>query len=309
MPDPSVALGHARATVVVADESNQTGVLVATGADRRSWLNGLVTSDLTKLAPGVLQYGLAVSPKGRILADLVFFEDGDRILALVPKAEAGSLQKTFDRYLVMEDAQIEASTDGFAIFSVHGPLADRVLETVQGEPDIVVVRGDRLGLGGGVVACARARGPAVAEVLSVAARAAGGSFATEEVMEQLRVEQAVPRFGADFGPSTYPQEAGLETRAVSFDKGCYLGQEVVCMLQLRGHVKRKLVPLVVEGSLLSGAALTAPDGREAGEVTSVVAGATPGSPSALAMVKLAFAEPGTELRAGESVARVHTKAV
>ena len=78
-----------------------------------------------------------------------------------------------------------------------------------------------------------------------AARAAGGGVGDAEGWDVVRVRAAVPRFGVDFDETTYPQEAALETRAVSFQKGCYLGQEIVCMLEMRGHVKRKLVSLAV----------------------------------------------------------------
>ena len=104
----------------------------------------------------------------------------------------------------------------------------------------------------------------------------------------------------------YPQEASLEKIAVSFDKGCYLGQEVVYMLENRGHVKRKLVPLDVDGDapLAKGDAVTTPDGAAVGDVKSSVLGPSSGKPVAIAMVKWAQSKPGTELRVGERVARV-----
>ena len=126
-----------------------------------------------------------------------------------------------------------------------------------------------------------------------------------EVAETLRIEQGVPRFGVDFGPSTYPQEAGLEARAVSFDKGCYLGQEVVCMLQLRGHVKRKLVPVSFEdGVAAPGASVVSADGQALGQLTTIGPSPTLGKHVGLAMVKIAFAAPGTELRIGDAKAFV-----
>src|SRR5262249_30258701 len=79
-----------------------------------------------------------------------------------------------------------------------------------------------------------------------------GAVGDESAWEALRIEQGVPRFRHDFDESTYPQEASLEKRAVSFDKGCYLGQEVVCMLELRGQVKRKLVPVTLSASIPKG---------------------------------------------------------
>jgi folate-binding protein YgfZ len=119
----------------------------------------------------------------------------------------------------------------------------------------------------------------------------------------LRVERGVPRFGVDFDATMYPQEASLEKRAVSFDKGCYLGQEVVCMLEMRGHVKRKLVPLVLEAGDVpaKGASVTTTAGEAVGEVTSAVRSPTLGVPVALAMVKFAHAKPNA---GGDSTLKV-----
>ena len=99
----------------------------------------------------------------------------------------------------------------------------------------------------------------------------------------LRLECAVPQFGSDFGDTTYPQEANLEKIAVSFDKGCYLGQEVVCMLEMRGHVKRRLVAVVLDGSEppSRGAVVSDEAGAVAGEVTSAAASPTLGHPCLL----------------------------
>jgi folate-binding protein YgfZ len=125
--------------------------------------------------------------------------------------------------------------------------------------------------------------------------------------ERFRRERGVPSFGTDFGEATYPQEAGLERHAVSFSKGCYLGQEVVCMLEMRGQVKRKLVQLTFEdgeGDAALSSTQASAIGRGAkvyveatgdavlGEVTSAPIAA---APIGFAMVKRQAAEPGTRV--------------
>jgi folate-binding protein YgfZ len=118
----------------------------------------------------------------------------------------------------------------------------------------------------------------------------------DRAWEALRLDRAVPEFGADFDATTYPQEAGLEKRAVSFSKGCYLGQEVVFMLEKRGHVKRRLVTLRVDGDLPPrGAEVRGADGEVVGNVTSAARVPTAGGPLAMAMVKRALATAGAEL--------------
>jgi folate-binding protein YgfZ len=114
----------------------------------------------------------------------------------------------------------------------------------------------------------------------------------------LCIERGLPRFGVEFDATFYPQEANLEKVAVSFDKGCYLGQEVVYMLENRGHVKKKLVPLDIEGegAVGTGAPVTTPEGDAVGDVKSSVVGPTKNAPVAIAMVKWAQAKPGTTLK-------------
>jgi glycine cleavage system aminomethyltransferase T len=104
----------------------------------------------------------------------------------------------------------------------------------------------------------------------------------------------------------YPQEASLEKRAVSFEKGCYLGQEVVCMLEMRGHVKRKLVSLVIDQgeAPAKGAPVANAAGEAIGEVTSAAASPTLGAPVALAMIKYAAAKAGGDVKVSDRPARI-----
>ena len=125
---------------------------------------------------------------------------------------------------------------------------------------------------------------------------------------QIGIEHAACRvLGVDFD-ATHLSARSRRSRSAqsSFDKGCYLGQEVVYMLENRGHVKRKLVPLDIEGegALARGDAVTTPEGAAVGDVKSSAVGPLSGKPVAIAMVKYAQSKPGTELRIGARVARV-----
>ena len=299
--ESQVLAARSRALVVPAAA---LAVLTVTGSDRQSWLNGLVTCDLAKLAVGDAAYGLAVAQKGRILADLTFLIEEGRVLVVAPKSETVALRLAFDHYLIMEDAEMAQDEDSFAVFFVHGPNSAAVLETARKENawgGLV----DRTGLGGAVVVAPRAIEAALREKLQESA-----AIGDDAGWEALRLERAVPRFGVDFDSTMYPQEASLEKAAVSFAKGCYLGQEVVCMLEMRGHVKRKLVSLVVSGADVpaKGAAVTDAAGEKVGEVTSAAPSPTLNAPVALAMVKYAHATLGATLKIGGADAKVVERA-
>ncbi len=282
----------------------ELATLVVTGNDRVSWLNGLLTCDLVKRPAGAAVYGLAVGRNGRVLCDatVVFDDARERLLVALPDGRrAAELRTHLDHYLVMEDAEVTIG-ESFGGWAVHGPRAGDVLA--------VAVRAgacggslDATGLGGAFVLAPADRSTDVAGAL---AGVVGVVMGDDAAWEALRLERAVPRFGADFGAETYPQEAGLEKAAVSFDKGCYLGQEVVCMLELRGHVKRKLVAVVLDAPAPPepGARVTDSAGAEVGAVTSAALSPTLGKPVALAMVKRALAAPGTGVLVGGAPAKV-----
>jgi folate-binding protein YgfZ len=208
-----------------------------------------------------------------------------------------------DHYLVMEDAVMSPEADSFEAWAIHGPQAGRVLDAARAA-GAVGGRIDFTGLGGALVLAPALAGAAVRRALEGSA-----AIGDDAGWEALRLERAIPRFGVDFDDKTYPQEAGLEKVAVSFDKGCYLGQEVVCMLEMRGHVKRRLAALVLESEQgaeppVRGAVVTDDGGGEVGEITSAGSSPTLGRAVALAMVKRAAGEPGRELRVGGAPARV-----
>jgi folate-binding protein YgfZ len=278
--------------------------LAVSGKDRVTWLNGLLTCDLVKRAPNAAVYGLAVGRNGRVLTDatVVADEAGERLLVVVPASAAETLRAHLDHYLVMEDAEMAPRTDRFDVWDLCGPRSADALAAAQaagalGGPV------DRTGLGGALVLAPAEHARTVAAAI---AGAPGAVVGDTEGWEALRLERGVPRFAADFDDKTYPQEAGLEKTAVSFDKGCYLGQEVVCMLEMRGHVKRLLVPLVLDSAEAPapGAPVLDEGGAAVGEVTSAGPSPTLGRAVALAMVKRAQAAPGTRLRVGSASAEV-----
>jgi folate-binding protein YgfZ len=279
----------------LAVAATDAAVLVVTGADRVSWLNGLVTCDLTKVAPGSAAYGLAVAQKGRIIADLEILLLVDRLVCVVPRPQLEPLRAALEHYLIMEDAELHPEPDTYSVWRVHGPRSAEVVDAARAAgADGALL--DATGLGGAVIV-------AQSDIGSVIASKA--TIGDDAGWEALRLERAVPRWGRDFDATMYPQEASLEKRAVSFEKGCYLGQEVVCMLEMRGHVKRKLVSLVIEGDVPSkGTPITNAAGEAVGEITSAAPSPTLGAPVALGMVKYAVAKAASEVKVGAGAARI-----
>jgi folate-binding protein YgfZ len=292
-----------RETVLVVPLRDRAAIVVS-GKDRTSWLNGLVTCELAKRERGQGAYGLLVEKKGRIQTDLFVVpsaDEGEDTLALaVPASLRDGLVPALDHYLIMEDAELAAPD--LVFFAAHGPRAAelRSLAPFAGTVDL-------LGAGGVVLGVPAADASALEARLVAAVSKLGGVFADEATWDAVRIEHGLPRFGVEVDATLYPQEAALETLAVSFSKGCYLGQEVVYMLQERGHVKRKLVPLdLLEGSEapVVGSVVTTPEGETVGEIKSSAIGPSSGKPVAIAMVKWAHAKAGALLRVADRTARV-----
>ncbi len=295
---------HAARTAVLVVGDEEHSVLRITGEDRTTWLNGLVTCDLAGAKVGDAAYGLAVSAKGRVIADMtIVFRERDA-LVVVPRSAATELRASLEHYLVMEDAEIDREIEGFSIFVAHGPRSAEILEAARaagGYGGLV----DATGLGGAIVLADHSNGTFLAAIAEVTARVAG-VIGSPAAWDALRIERQVVKFGREFDMKTYPQEAGLEARAISFSKGCYLGQEVVCMLELRGHVKRKIVGLKVSSDALPsiGAQVFDESGASVGAVTSACFSPTNGAILALAMVKRAASTAGTHLKIDGSPAEV-----
>lgn len=288
-------------------------VIEVVGSDRTRWLNSMITNDVSSLAVGPAnsgRYAALLSPKGRIIADLQVLERGDAYWLDVDAAAAVLVLETLGRYIVADDVELADRSADFDRLGVEGPaLFDVVGAMARGlellEPDACT----EVDLDGNAVTVARfgwsgeaalqffapaGTGGTLAERLFGAGTAAGLVEASSEVLETLRIEAGIPRFGAELDESVLPAEVGLE-RAISIDKGCYMGQEVVERMRSQGQASHRLVGLVAAGeeSFVPGEALSS-GGKSVGEVTSACRSDGIGS-IALAFVRRAFAEPGTQL--------------
>jgi len=237
-------------------------LLLVRGDDARVWLNGQITNDVRNTKPGDAVHALVLNVKGRILADVIVLDRGERGLSMIiPRSEHATLREHLEKYVIMEDVELVLD-DAAAVAELHG-IGEASLERFPA-PWL----GEGVSIWTGSI-----------EQLDALARLGDAEA------ELSRIREGRAAFGVDFGPTTYPQEAGLDG-AVSFQKGCYLGQEVVCMLENRGQLSRKLVRLETERVVSPGAKVMDGEGADVGAITSAIA--TPeGRGLALAYVKRA----------------------
>jgi len=319
-PDAYRAARHAAAAIVRHDR----GLLAVAGADRRSYLHGLLTNDIVSLEAGAGCYAAYLTPQGRMITDLFVYELGDSILATTARATTRDVLAKLDQFVFTEDVQLGDVTDTFSHVSLVGPSAPRVLAALLAQPEAllrslpehgnrrlpfegqsaIVTRAGDLGEPGFDVYVEKD----AAEHVMTQLKAAGAADLDAATAEAIRVEAGVPWFGPDMDAETIPLEAGIESRAISFTKGCYVGQEVIIRVLHRGHgrVARKLVGLSLDGLQVPSPGTTIRAGdREVGHITSAVMSPALEKPIALAYVQRDFVAVGTELSVDGSRAIVH----
>jgi folate-binding protein YgfZ len=295
-----------------AIERSDRDRIVVSGADRASYLQGLLTNDIAALKAGEGCYAAYLTPQGRMIADLFVYELGDVMLLTVPREQRRAVLDKLEQFIFSEDVQLGDTSETFSTVAIVGPDAARVMSTLTAvaETDLSTMaeHGNRRGAIDGhpaiVVRVTDAGEPgydlyvetAYAAALRRALEEERVPFLDPDTANALRVEAGVPKFGVDMDEETIPLEAGIESRAISFSKGCYVGQEVIIRVLHRGHgrVARKLVGLAFEGGAAPapGARATV-DGRDIGRVTSSAMSPILERPIALAYLHRDFLAPGT----------------
>jgi tRNA-modifying protein YgfZ len=334
------AYAAARSGAAWFDRSAE-GRLLVSGADRASWLQGLLTNDIGALAAGRGCYAAHLTPQGRMASDMRLLETGHDILMDVPRSMLPALLDRFEMFIITEDVSLADVTPRLARLTVVGPEAAAALASALestglaapgsssedgparrarlealGEHDHVVLAWaeggpDLLEGGHGLVAATLDAGepgfdvyvpPERAAALTRALADAGVVAGDERTFDVLRIEAGRPRFGVDMDADTIPLEAGIEDRAISFTKGCYVGQEIIVRVRDRGQgrIARRLVGLLVdlpgdqEAGALRGAVLSR-DGKDVGRVTSAARSPLLGATVALGYVHRDAAADGVAL--------------
>ena len=235
--------------------------LQMTGDDRFRFLSGQVTCDVAKLQPGDGVYGFFTTAKGRIESDVTVTADAERLRLHLPPGRGPVILERLRKYIIVD--RVEVETAELVAFAYVGPDAD-VARSELPEGTVALERQD----GGFDVWLS----PDDVASTASAWRDAGLRELDAETWERHRIESGRPRWGVDFGLDNFPKETGLED-AVSYTKGCYLGQEVVARIHYRGGVQRRLrgLRLSAEPSAATGADVVF-NGKVVGKLGSAVAG-------------------------------------
>ena len=315
LPDTVVGLDieyEAAMSSAVTFERFQQSQIEVTGADRESFLQNMLTNDIRTLPVGLGVPAAFLTNKGKLISDLLVSKEIDSIRLRMETSRAEVLRSSLDRYIISEDVVLSSLDEKEQLFSVAGPQAAEILAVLLGRERAELVELPHLGI-------LRA-GPAESPIrligfgreptprfdvmaptdrateLFVKAVEASAVLAGRALSETRRLEASVARFGVDMDETNLPLEAGLE-EAVSFDKGCYIGQEYVVRLAHRGHLNRKLVGLRLSGNRVPSFGATVLSGSdEAGHVTTAANSPYFGAVLALGYLKRAYFEPGTEVQ-------------
>lgn len=266
------------------------GRLCLVGADRVRFLHGQVTNDIQRLRPGEGCYAAITNAKGKMESDLNVYCLADELLLDCEPGWGAKVTARLEKYLVADDVQIVDAAPHYGLISLVGPRAGEALRSLPGLPALPTVVGHitsislpaqgelyvsrqlRTGTDGYDLFVPVAMLAEWLGQLLAAARALGGGLAGWKALEMARIEAGIPRYGADLDETTLPPEGGIEARAMVYNKGCYIGQEVLNRIHSFGHVNRELRRLRLPDQLISlppvGTKLVCA-GKEVGHLTSV----------------------------------------
>ncbi len=274
-------------------------VLELEGSEAAEFLQGQVTNDIEALQPGEGCYAALLDHKGKLRTDLrVTCLAPDRLIVDAEPAGRRALARTFEMYSLGRQVTSRDVTDERALLSLIGPHVREALDGAPPDTEHACIEGAL-----GVYVTTDLGVDLIVPAADVAAvrDQLGVPEASEDAAELLRVERGRPRLNLDMDSSTMPQEAGINDRAVSFTKGCYVGQETVARLFYRGKPNRHMRGLRLNDPVAHGTPVMLGD-KQVGTIGSVATSPTLGT-IALALIRRE-AEPGSEVLVGDAPATV-----
>ncbi len=328
--DPISEHHAVRNSVGIADVSYR-GRYQVIGEDRAKFLHRIISNDVESLSAGQGTYATILTHRGKIIADFNVYVLKDMIGIDTASETRESLFNELDKYLIADDAEISDLTAETGAIAVHGPQSSNLVQSVFGMNDlaglperhnrfhgadvlfnynVVCVRTDTTGeTGYTLYTVAEALGPLWERLMRE-----GERFNVQPVgwnaLESLRIEAGVPRYGAELTDAVIPLEAELE-HAIDFEKGCYIGQEIVARMKYRGHPNRLLRGIEIDGISASAESFELHQGaqvfnedKEVGWITSATFAPTLGKPIAMAYVRIAVTDAGSRVQIETSEGRV-----
>jgi folate-binding protein YgfZ len=299
---------NAATEAAAVTELDLFGVVKLTGPDRVSWLQGMITNDVEKLPAGAGCYAAHLTPQGKIVAQIRVFKDEDALWLLLERAVIPKLIAAFDKLLIMEDVQIADVSDQYSVLGLLGRQAGPALTSWLGKPpeiqglyshrkfDDIRVTVSQFGY---EVWIPRAQTDTVLRVFA----ALGATAVDHGTWDVLRTEAGIPIYGVDIDETTTMPELG--ENGISYEKGCYIGQEVVAKVKYIGHVNRRFVGLLISGSdLPEMKCAIRKGGRDVGYITTALLSPRFNQPIALGFVSRAAYAPGTDVEVGPATARI-----
>jgi len=316
--DFSAEYSAARNAVALVD-TNFRALFAFSGPDAQRYLNAILTSNVRDLKAGQGTVGLLLNPQGHILAEVETFLREASILASSHAMVRERTFATFDKFIIMDDVTLEDVTPVTCTLDMVGPRASALISelcgvkledmTILGHQEVAVgaipcriVRREWAGTASATLIVTLEQLVPLWNALDERVRAHGGMPAGMEALNSIRLESGTPWFGNDYDDKNIPHEAGLEHSHISYEKGCYTGQEIVERVRSRGHVNRRLTPLIflaaehpIPGAKLFTANM--PNPVEVGAVTSTAFSPLLQGPIGLGYVRREHSAVGNRLDA------------
>jgi len=261
-----------------------------TGSEAVQFLNGLITNDIKNATDDSWLPAVFATVQGRLIGAVRILKSDSGFLIDTEAASHEAVLKTISRFTLAGDFKVTDVTSEMAFLTVQGKRAGEVIKDV----DAKIIRATHTGENGFDVLAEASNASSVIEKIV----AAGAEIVSPDVFEILRIEAGIPRHGQDMDESNVVLEANLDD-AISYTKGCYVGQEIIIRIKHRSHVAKKLTGLTFTKPVESGATITAEDGKDIGRVTSATYSPKLETPIALGYVRYEYLAPGTPVKAGD----------
>jgi len=289
-------------------EKDWSGLIRLTGSDRVSWLQGMVTNDVGKLTPGTGCYTAHLSPQGKIVAHMVVVADADALWLSLERSAIPKLIAAFDKLLIMEDVQVSNVSDESSTLGLLGPNAPSILPAWLGRPIHLEKLYAHCTIGNcRIVASDLGYDIWVprSEVDSILRSIvqAGATAIDHGTWDVVRTEAGIPVYGVDIDETTTMPEIGEQ--GISYDKGCYIGQEVVAKVKYIGHVNRRFVGIVLsDNEMPEPKSVIRKNGREVGYVTTSLFSPRLNKSIALGFVSRSAYSAGSDVEVGTHTAKI-----